>query len=128
MEHKYLDCDFYWVELNEDGNKVIHPYGFVYDAEESDDEDEPDLTYRFQTYSYGFTFLPEEMEQEDFDYNTLCCDNIDFDETEDIDEQEAYTLLDNSLYVNEPAPTELPIDMVDSDTPCGWYVNYSKHF
>ena len=39
MLHKYLDCDFYWVEIDKDGNKVVHPYGFVYDAEESVDDD-----------------------------------------------------------------------------------------
>ena len=124
MLHKYLDCDFYWVEIDKDGNKVVHPYGFVYDAEESVDDDEPDLTFRFQTFCYDTRFRLEKVIDSSSHYYDLLCDYIDFDDTEDKSEEEANRLLCNSLDVEEMQPIELPIADITKDTPCGWYVDY----
>ena len=124
MLHKYLDLDFYWIEIDEDCNKVLCPYGFVYDAEESCDDEEPDLTYRFQTYSYDTRFRLEKVIDSSSNYYDVRCDYIEFDDTEDITEAEAYRLLCNSLDVEEMQPIELPIADITEDTPCGWYVDY----
>lgn len=124
MLHKYLESDFYWIEFDKDGNKVLCPYGFVYDAEESGDDDEPDLTYRFQTYSYDTRFRLEKVIDSSSHYYDLLCEYIEFDDTEDITEEEAYRLLCNSLDVEEMQPIELPIADITEDTPCGWYVDY----
>lgn len=121
-EHKYMDCDFYWVELDEDGEKVVRPIGYVYNAEESIDDDDPDLIYRVQWYDYDFTISMEEIQDEDFDLVDICCgyeDTID-----DLDVEGAYALLDTGLGNAEEDVIELPIDKVTEDTPCGLYVNY----
>ena len=98
MLHKYLDCDFYWVEIDKDGNKVVHPY---------------DTRFRL-----------EKVIDSSSHYYDLLCDYIDFDDTEDISEEEANRLLCNSLDVEEMQPIELPIADITKDTPCGWYVDY----
>lgn len=126
--HKYLDCDFYRIELDEDCNIIIHPVGFIYDAQDSIYEDEPERTYRLDWYYDDFIVQVAELQDKNFDYNETCCENICFDYTEDITEKEAYELLDSGLGMTDEEVVELPLNEISKHTPCGWYVNYPKSF
>lgn len=121
--HKYMDCDFYWVELDENGVKVVCPRAFVYDADDYEDEDEPDLTYRLQWYDSCFAIQIDELHDENFDFNEACCENMEY--IEDLSKEDAFDVLDRGWGETEKL-VELPLSKVDENTPCGWYVNYPR--
>ena len=116
-----MDRYFYSIELDENGNKIIHMSGNVY----HNDGDETETCYRIAEWT--FLYIPIEKAKQ------MCQDVVDaegylvFEDflqervsyLEDITEIEAQTIC--KRYFNGNPGTELCITDITDITPCGDY-------
>ena len=109
-----MDKYFYSVEMNDDGNKVVHVSGNVF----FNDSDETETNYRYASWVF-FYITPKELR--DIIKNNLLfeylCDNVKYEEN--ITKDEAIDICKH--YFNGKPGVFMPIQYVYQGTPCGDY-------
>lgn len=112
---EYWERDFYQIEM-EDNEKYIHIMGYFYD----EGQDYGNGTSRCVEFTWCkcplATYL--EMNQEERDEMESICNTYSTDMTPD----EAIKSM-NTYYMGE-LPTEMSLDEINMDTPCGCYVDW----
>lgn len=122
---KYLECDYYMVEIV-DGVKCITICGYFYYAGESCDEDKPDEVYRAVEVSANP--MPIAKLKEIYEAGELW--DVLAEEKQwigDLTEEEVDDAMENyygDVDGNGHGGIELLISNVTEDTPCGDYVDY----
>lgn len=109
-----MDRYFYTVELDGNGNKLVHMCGNIY----FNDVDETETNYRCAEWS-GMSFSLNEL-KEAIDKRELfdeLCINIRY--LDDITKEEAIRI--SNCYFGDETINHLPIYCVCQDTPCGCY-------
>lgn len=108
---KYLDCDFYEVEIDDNGKKVIHSNGYYYLSESGEEK-------CYRSIEYDGLYLDPEMLRNQHEY---------YDESQEIVKQYIYDFNEEDIIINIKHDLEdcIPLLMkeVTNDTPCGKYVD-----
>lgn len=109
-----MDRYFYSVELDDDGDKVVHISGNVY----LNDVDETETNYRCAEWTWLYIEIDElkEMLEQDWFYEYLC-ERVAY--LGDHTEAEAIEICEH--YFDEKPGTYLHIAEVNEETPCGDY-------
>lgn len=109
-----MDRYFYSIELNEDGNKIVHMFGNVY----WNDVDETETNYRCALWVFFYITLDELKDAIEkhwlFEY---LCENVKYEE--DITEAEAIDAYKN--YFDGNPGVHMSLKCINSETPCGNY-------
>lgn len=115
-----MDRYFYSVELNDDGNKIIHLSGNIY----WNDVDTASTDYRLAEWTFFYITLKElkELIENDLFYEHV---NEHVKYLDDISEEEAFVTCDR--YFNGKPGVNLHINDVSEETPCGEYWFESKN-
>lgn len=108
-----LDHDFYQVEII-GGDKVIHPNGYFWN-----DPDHHNL-YNHTEYCWCFLTIKKDghLTEDDITYKSAECNQYD---DENLPEDKVIKMVDE--YFNGEIIIPLPIEDVNQDTPCGYYIN-----
>ena len=113
---QYWNKEFYWIEY-QGGEKYVRVVGYFYD----EGEDNGHGTARCVEYS-GFEFkLIDFLENwtED-DYSEMEGSVKSY--IEDMTTEEAIICMNTY----DELPVEMPMDEINMETPCGYYVNYKE--
>lgn len=109
-----MDRYFYCVELDEDGNKVIHMSGNVY----CNDADETETNYRCALWVFLYMSIEELKDAIErywlFEY---LCENVKYEE--DITEEEAIDACKH--YFDGTPGVHMSLKNVNAETSCGNY-------
>jgi hypothetical protein len=109
-----VDRYFYSIELNEDGNKIVHMSGNVY----WNDVDETETNYRCALWVFFYITLDELKDAIEkhwlFEY---LCENVKYEE--DITEAEAIDACKN--YFDGDPGVHMSLKCINTETPCGNY-------
>lgn len=107
-----LEKDFYAIEIDGQGKKVVHIYGYAYDTGFNDENP-------YRLVEFTFFIIPIEK------FVNMTTDEIHNEECNvktyigDYGEEEIVNALDN--YFDE-TPKALAFESVTLDTPCGVYI------
>lgn len=109
-----MDRYFYSVELNEDGDKVVHMSGNIF----LNDVDETETNYRCALWVFLYMSLEKLKDAIEknwlFDY---LCENVRYED--DITEAEAVYGCEH--YFDGESGMHMPIMHINEETPCGNY-------
>ena len=101
---QYLDCELYQVEVDENGDKVVHIDGYIYNGDNG-----------LQLVQFtGFVFRLKDTDSYKYD------DFMDIAD-EYCQYQGSITIEDAVDYYKNATP--LPVCCLSEDTKCGWYIN-----
>lgn len=116
-----MDRYFYSVELDDDGNKIVHMSGNVY----WNDVDTTPTDYRCAEWTFFYIKLKElrELIESDLFYEHI---NEFVNYLDDITEEEAFKTCDQ--YFNGKPGVNLHIKDVNEATPCGEYWFESENY
>jgi len=106
---QYLDCELYQVEKDEDGHKVVHIDGYIFDGGEEGLQLVQFTDVRFRLID------TDSWKYEDFMDVADCCNQY----------QGEISVEDAVKYYEKATPT--PLCCLSEETPCGWYVNTFKN-